>query len=163
MARTAGIGLATIIAAVLLAGCRAADPPPAPARPVLRVATAFAPFSTRLIEEYRRTMPDIDIRDETLPASGDVLSRIQAGTLDLGVALADDAYRAYFGETPSTAPPNSAVRAISLLQPLPTYLLARTGSGVHSVAGRRNLPSQLWVNSCASRLRSPGPSFHLVK
>ena len=72
-------GLLMVATSVLLAGCRAEVPPPAPARPVLRVATAFAPFSTRLIEEYQRTMPDIDIRAEALPVSGDVLSGIQIG------------------------------------------------------------------------------------
>lgn len=132
--RSAGIrsGLMLALCLVTLVGCRTEPAPPA-ARPVLRVATAFAPFSTRLIEEYRRTMPDVDFQERTLPMSGDVLSRIQDDTLDLGVALADDAYRAYFGDTPASATPDSRVRALSLLQPLPTYLLARTGSGVHSV------------------------------
>jgi len=101
---------------------------------VLTVATAFAPLSTRLTEEYRRTLPDIDIQERRGASSGEVLRQIQAGTLDFGLALADDAYRAYFGENPEAPPPDSGVRALSLLQPLPTYLLARTGSGVHRVA-----------------------------
>jgi TRAP transporter TAXI family solute receptor len=100
---------------------------------VLTVATAFAPFSTRLTEEYRRTLPDIDIQERPGASSGEVLRQIQAGTLDFGIALADDAYRAYFGESPEATRPDSAVRALSLLQPLPTYLLARAGSGVHRV------------------------------
>lgn len=128
--RIAGATLGVCLLA--LAGCRPAAAPPA-TRPVLRVATAFAPFSTRLIEEYRRTMPDVDLQEQTLPMSGDVLSRIEDDSLDLGVALADDAYRAYFGDTPASGTRDSRVRALSLLQPLPTYLLARTGSGVHSV------------------------------
>ena len=113
------------------AGC--SKPEPAPPRPVLTVATAFAPFSTRLTEEYRRTLPDIDIQERPGGSSGEVLRQIEAGTLDFGIALADDAYRAYFGESPEATRPDSAVRALSLLQPLPTYLLARTGSGVHRV------------------------------
>lgn len=118
---------------VCLPACRPAPAAP-PARPVLRVATAFAPLSTRLIEEYRRTLPDIDIQSQALPSSGNVLAGIEDGSLDLGVALADDAYRVYFGDAPTTvARPDSAVRALSLLQPLPTYLLARAGSGVHTV------------------------------
>jgi uncharacterized protein len=97
------------------------------------VAVAFAPFSTRLTEEYRRTLPDLDIQEDPAASSGEVLRRIQAGTLDFGVVLADDAYRAYFGEDIAAARPDSAVRALSLLQPLPTYLLARAGSGVKRV------------------------------
>ena len=113
-------------------GCRNRAEP-APARQVLTVATAFAPFSTRLTEEYRRTLPDIDIQERPGASSGEVLRLIQDGTLDFGIALADDAYRAYFGERPDATRPDSAVRALSLLQPLPTYLLARAGSGVHRV------------------------------
>ncbi|HUR33159.1 MAG TPA: TAXI family TRAP transporter solute-binding subunit [Vicinamibacterales bacterium] len=123
-----------ILSAILSAGaCRRAPDPPA-GKPALRVATAFAPFSTRLTEEYRRTMPDLDIQEHPSVSSASVLSDIQEGKLDFGVALADDAYRAYFGEDTASTRPDSAVRAISLLQPLPTYLLARTGSGVHRIA-----------------------------
>ncbi len=110
------------------------QPAPPQRRPILRVASAFSPLSTLLTEEYRRTLPELDIQQDTAGASAEVLSRIQDGTLDLGVALADDAYRAYFGEGAEAGPANSAVRAISLLQPLPTYLLARAGSGIHTVA-----------------------------
>jgi len=128
-----------ILAAVAIAstavtgtGCRPAAPSASPARPVLRVATAFAPFSTRLTEEYRRTLPDLDIREEDYASSTEVLRRIESNELDFAIALADDAYRAYFGEDAAVRP-ESAVRAISLLQPLPIYLLARAGSGVHTV------------------------------
>lgn len=125
--------LGFVLLCLLSAACRREPAQPQP-RPVLRVATAFAPFSTRLTEEYRRTLPQFDIQADTAASSSQVLTRIQDGTLDLGVALADDAYRAYFGDDGAAGRANSSVRAISLLQPLPTYLLARTGSGVHSVA-----------------------------
>ena len=121
------------LASAAASGCR----PPAEGaatRPTLRVATAFAPFSTRLTEEYRRAMPELDIQEQDASASAPVLRRIEAGTLDFGVVLADDAYRAYFGSGQAdAAPSSSAVRAISLLQPLPIYLLARAGSGVHRI------------------------------
>lgn len=125
-----------LLAAVCLAGSLAAcrrQAPPSSAKPVLRISTAFAPFSTRLTEEYRRAMPDLDIQPVQAAFSSEGLSQIQAGTLDLSVVLADDAYRAYFGEG-ATPRSDSAVRAISLLQPLPTYLLARAGSGIRSVS-----------------------------
>lgn len=129
---------AGLVLAAAVAGCgRAADPPP-PAQAALRISTAFAPFSTRLTEEYRRTLPDLSITEVRSGFSSDVLSQIGSGALDLGVVLADDAYRAYFGPEPGRATPESAVRAISLLQPLPTYLLARTGSGIQTVADLRD-------------------------
>ena len=118
---------------VQAAACRQAPEPEQAAPAALRISTAFAPFSTRLTEEYRRTLPDLSITEVRSAFSSEGLAQIQAGTLDLGVVLADDAYRAYFGPTPGVGKPDSAVRAISLLQPLPTYLLARTGSGIHSV------------------------------
>lgn len=117
---------------VALAGCRNA-PSPAPARPVLRVATAFSPFSTRLTEEYRRTLPDVDIHEHDAASSAEVLRLIQNNTIDFGVALADEAYRAYFGAD-GAAQADSQVRGLSLLQPLPMYLLVRAGSGIHGVA-----------------------------
>lgn len=106
---------------------------PQGAKPVLRLSTAFAPFSTRLAEEYRRAMPDLDIEDVRSSFSAEGLAQIEAGTLDVGVVLADDAYRANFGDGDGGPAPNSRVRAISLLQPLPTYLLARAGSGIQRV------------------------------
>ncbi|MFN7917787.1 MAG: TAXI family TRAP transporter solute-binding subunit [Vicinamibacterales bacterium] len=135
-ARTAGPGraLLAVAAALVLAGCRQAPQPAAAPGTALRVSTAFAPFSTRLTEEYRRTLPDLAITEVRSAFSSEGLAQIEAGTLDLGVVLADDAYRAYFGATPGVGTPASAVRAISLLQPLPTYLLARTGSGIRSVS-----------------------------
>jgi hypothetical protein len=113
--------------AVSAGACRKAAPGK-PARAVLRVGSAFAPLSTQLIEEYRRSLPDLDIRGLTATASNDVLRMIQANQLDFGVVLANDAYREY------TARPDSAVRGVALLQPLPMYLVARAGSGIRSLA-----------------------------
>lgn len=133
---TSGPGRTLLAAALTLlaAGCQPAPQPAAAPVATLRVSTAFAPFSTRLTEEYRRTLPDIPITDVRSAFSSEGLAQIEAGTLDLGVVLADDAYRAYFGATPGVGTSTSAVRAISLLQPLPTYLLARTGSSIRSVS-----------------------------
>ena len=116
----------------LSASCRQSVPT-VPDKLVLRVSTAFAPFSTRLTEEYRRTMPDLDIREQAALSSTDVLRMIQDNTLDFGVALADDAYRAYFGHG-GDAPAKSEVRGLSLLQPLPMYLLVRAGSKVKTIS-----------------------------
>ena len=122
-----------LVLAIGATGCRE-TPRPDASRHVLRISTAFAPFSTRLTEEYRRAMPDLDIQAVRSNFSADGLSLIHDGNLDIGVVLADDAYGAYFGGGATEPRAESGVRAISLLQPLPTYLLARAGSGVHSVA-----------------------------
>ena len=129
--RLVALALAFVLATWSAVSCRQAPPPP-PKRAVLRVATAFAPLSTRLTEEYRRTMPDLDIQEQQSVSSTDVLRMIQDDTLDFGVALADDAYRAYFGQGGDAS--TSEVRGISLLQPLPMYLLVRAGSNVRSVS-----------------------------
>ena len=129
--RLVALALAFVLATWSAVSCRQAPPPP-PKRAVLRVATAFAPLSTRLTEEYRRTMPDLDIQEQRSVSSTDVLRMIQNDTLDFGVALADDAYRAHFGQGGNAA--GSEVRGISLLQPLPMYLLVRAGSNVRSVS-----------------------------
>lgn len=135
LAQAVSLSLLAVVCAVQATACRAPQPPAAPAASPLRISTAFAPFSSRLTEEYRRTLPDIPILQVQSAFSSDGLAQIEAGTLDLGVVLADDAYRAYFGPTAGAGTPaGSGVRAISLLQPLPTYLLARTGSGIRSVA-----------------------------
>lgn len=123
--------LGAFLAAASMA-CRPAEAPP-PHTPVLRVSTAFGPLSLRLIEEYRRTVPGVEIRQHQSPSSGDTLRLIQAGEVDLGVVLADDAYRAYWDEATAEARADSRVRGVSLLQPLPMYLVVRPGSGIHSV------------------------------
>lgn len=79
-------------------------------------------------------MPDLDIQETSAASSMEVLRRIQSDDLDFGVVLADDAYLAYFDGDSGHPRPDSKIRAISLLQPLPTYLLARAGSGVRSVS-----------------------------
>lgn len=122
-----------VVLTVVLSGCRARPASPPSTRLVLRVATAFAPFTNRLIAEYRRTLPDVDIQERNALSSGEVLQQIQDDTIDFGVALADDAYGAYFGED-GRPDVDSQVRGISLLQPLPMYLLVRPGSGIHTVA-----------------------------
>jgi uncharacterized protein len=126
--------VAALAVGLAAAGCRnRADTAAGAPRPVLRVGTAFAPFSTRLTEEYRRTLPTVEIREQPVASSPATLRAIQDGTIDFGVALADDAYRAHTGGNGAPVA-DSPVRGISLLQPLPMYLLVRPGSGIHSVS-----------------------------
>ena len=72
-----------LVAATAACGRGPESTPPAAA---LRVSTAFTPFSSRLTEEYRRTLPDVTITEVRSAFSSDGLSQIQAGTLDFVAA-----------------------------------------------------------------------------
>ena len=99
-------------------------------RPVLRVASTFAPFSTRLVQQYRQAFPDVEFQ-EVESASDQVLGRLQKGELDLGVAFANEAYQAHVAEW-ANGTSDSQLRGLSLLQPLPLYLLVRGGLSIRS-------------------------------
>ena len=112
------------------AGCQTSGS--SPSRPQLRVASTFAPFSTRLVEEYRRAFPDVEFTTvET--ATTQVLGKLQNGELDLGVAFANEAYETHVNQSNTTGE-ESRLRGISLLQPLPLYLLVRGGLSIQSPA-----------------------------
>ncbi|MFA5909633.1 MAG: TAXI family TRAP transporter solute-binding subunit [Vicinamibacterales bacterium] len=101
----------------------------------MRIARAFPPLSDRLAEEYRRTLPGLDIRLEDV---GDALEAIQNNTADLGITTADHAYADYWNieRVPES---EKLVRGLSLLQPLSAYVLVRPGSRIRRVedlAGR---------------------------
>jgi len=118
-------------------GCAA--PTAAPSiRPVLRIATAFAPLSQQLISEYRRALPHLDVQEYQAAASTQVLHALETNAADLGVALADDAYAAYWPRQSSSTTSSSQLRGVSLLQPLPAYLLVRSDSGITRVTDLRN-------------------------
>ena len=96
------------------------------------MASTFAPFSTRLVEEYRRAFPDVEFTTvET--ATTQVLGKLQNGELDLGVAFANEAYETHVNQSNTTGD-ESRLRGISLLQPLPLYLLVRGGLSIQSPA-----------------------------
>lgn len=134
LAQAIGLGL-TVLGLAGTSGCgQAPGEHPRGQTAPLRVATVFAPLSTRLMEEYRRTLPTLEIQEVRIGSSIEMLPQVEAGTIDVGIALADDAYRAYWGSGPGDAPSASTVRGISLLQPLPMYLVVRGGSGIRHVS-----------------------------
>lgn len=118
------IALACAIAAACGAPSAAGHP-----RPVVRIATAFAPLSDRLVEEYGRTLPNLDVRAAVAP---DAITAIEAGTADLGISTADRVYSAYW-KAPGAARAESPLRGVALLQPLSAYVLARPGSNIEQV------------------------------
>ena len=103
-------------------------------RPTIRIGSAFGPFVTPLTAEYRRQLPDLQFIAADASTSSAVLQTLEAGTLDVGVATADDAYDDVWGPQTGATTPQGHVRAMALLQPLPVYLLAGAGSRIGSVA-----------------------------
>src|SRR5581483_2051150 len=102
-------------AAVAAGACRGTDAIAAPRRQ-LRVANAFGPLSQPLTSEYRQRLANVDVRSEAASDSEAVIAAVERGTVDLGVALADDAYLAYerrWSETDQSS--TSALRGIALL------------------------------------------------
>ncbi len=87
-------------------------------------------MSDRLATEYRRTLPNLDIRSEDV---GDTLDAIQNGTADLGITTSDRAYADYWNSGRQTPDSEKQIRGLSLLQPLSAYVLVRPGSRIQSV------------------------------
>ena len=116
--------------------CRTQSPQAQP-RQVLRVARAFAPFSDRLAAEYRRGLPNLDVQSQAAGDSDAVIDAIQHGTADVGVVLASIAYSAYWDSQNQAPPSLDQMRGVSLLQPLPAYVLVRANSGVRRVTDLR--------------------------
>jgi len=102
---------------------------------VLRVATAFGPLTSPLTAEYRRTLPDLDVKSVSAPNSADVIHAIEVGEADFGVAFTSDTYAGYWAAQEHGEA--SHVRGVALLQPLSEYLVVRKGSRIHQVADLR--------------------------
>jgi TRAP transporter TAXI family solute receptor len=129
--------LLAMLSVALGIACHTRPPTPPPPRQSVRVARAFAPFSDRLADEYRRGSPDFDVQPQPAGDSEAVIDAIQKGTVDVGVVLASIAYSAYWDSRNLEAPPLDRVRGMSLLLPLPAYVLVRANSGVHQVTDLR--------------------------
>ncbi len=99
---------------------------------MLRVANAFGPLSVPLTAEYKRSLPQFDVQPQVSGDSSAVIDALEHGQADIGIALADAAYAAYWRGS-SSMPEKSPIRGVSLLQPLPAYVLVRAGSGIHRV------------------------------
>jgi TRAP transporter TAXI family solute receptor len=101
---------------------------------VLRVTTSFGPFSLRLIDEYRRAWPNIDVRPETAADSIAAVDAIEHGRADIGLAYADAVFAAYWNPRERAKSP---LRGVALLEALPVYVLVRDGSGIRRAADLR--------------------------
>lgn len=129
--------LSAVLALALAAtGCRR-PPDPAAARTVIRISSAFRPLSEPLSTEFAKRLPQLDVQTHEVGVSSyDVIDALEHGQADVSIALADVAYAAYWGDPPLAAADaeHSGIRGISLLQPLPAYVLVRAHSGIRSIA-----------------------------
>ena len=128
----ASLALVVCTAAVAI-GCRRTEAVEAPRR-TLRIASAFTPLSQPLTAEYRRRLTNADVRTEVASDSDAVIAAVEGGAVDVGIALADDAYLAYQRQWSESAQASaSALRGIALLLPLPQYVLVRSNAGISSI------------------------------
>src|SRR6476659_935874 len=130
--RIRGAALAATMGLPLAGLACHAQPPAQHSRQILRVGTAFGPLTEPLTQEYRHTLPNVDVQSVPAPNSIDVIHAIQRGTADFGVAFSNDTYAGYWSSDASRA-----VSGVALLQPLSQYLLVRGRSGIHDVKDLR--------------------------
>jgi TRAP transporter TAXI family solute receptor len=134
------VGLVGAVFAVLAcpACARRGDAHGKPPRQVVRFTTAFGPFVNPLVEDYRRTLPDVDVRAVPTADSAAAVAAIEGGTADFGLAYADAVYATY--ATHASRRSATVLRGVSVLEPLPLYVLTRKNSGIERVGdirGRR--------------------------
>jgi uncharacterized protein len=132
--RIRGVALAATLGLPLAGLACQRQPPAQHSRQILRVGTAFGPLTEPLTQEYRQTLPNVDVQSVPAPNSIDVIHAIQRGTADFGVAFSNDAYAGYWSRDPGAS---RAVRGVALLQPLSQYLLVRGRSGIRDVKDLR--------------------------
>ena len=101
----------------------------------LRVTTAFGPFSLPLIEEYRRVLPQLEMIAVDAADSNAVVHALERDDADFGLAYADAVFGAY--ATAAGRRSASVIRGVSVLEPLPLYILVRNDAGIENVSDLR--------------------------
>ncbi len=132
--RRLALSLLAFGCAVMLVACEGRVPPQR-TRPALRIASAFGPLSLPLRKEYERRLPHLDVQAQAANDSSSVIDALEHDQADVGITLADVAYAAYWGDPPASpaAAESSRIRGLSLLQPLPAYVLVRANSGIRTI------------------------------
>jgi TRAP transporter TAXI family solute receptor len=134
--RIAWLGAVLIAGAMFSTGHRTVDGrQPAPPT-VIRflVGSPGAVDQRGFVEEYARSLSGIRFELIETKGSGIRLEEIQRGEADLVINASDAAYLAFSGKLGPTNQHFDRLRAISALGVVPMHLIARVGSGVHSVA-----------------------------
>jgi TRAP transporter TAXI family solute receptor len=86
------------------------------------------------VEEYAKALPGVRIEMVETKGSGIRLEEIQHGEADLVINASDAVYLAFSGKLETTSERFDRLRAIAALGVVPMHLVARTGSGIRSVA-----------------------------
>jgi TRAP transporter TAXI family solute receptor len=130
------LGVAVITTTVLVAGRGPSALGQATPQTVVRflVGSPGAVDQRGFIEEYARNLSGIRFELVNAKGSGIRLEEIQRGEADLVINASDAAYLAYSGKLETTSEHFDRLRAISELGVVPMHLVARVGSGIHSVA-----------------------------
>jgi TRAP transporter TAXI family solute receptor len=120
------------------AGCGRAPARAAATRPTVRMATglpgaSFRPLSEAILKGLRAELPAVDFVAVDTPGSNTNLDHIQTGTVDLGLAYSDGAYRAYVDELRGR-PHRDAARAIAVLHPASVHVLVGSLASIRSIS-----------------------------
>ena len=126
-----------------LAGCTRPAKPVVPITTV-RIATGlrgmtFKPLGDALVEAYRRVLPDVNFIVVETEGSVSNLDQLQAGTADLGLALADAAYMAYNGHIAELHGPAPAIRGVAVLHASTVHVLVSKQSAAKSITDLRGM------------------------
>jgi len=131
-------------AVVVLLTSSACDAPAASKMPdrTIRIATGlpgmtFKPLGEALVAAYAEVMPDVRFSVVETEGSVNNLAKLEDGSAELGLALADVAYMGYNGHIPELVQRTRNIRGIAVLHPSVVHVLVPKGSTVRSLSDLR--------------------------
>jgi TRAP transporter TAXI family solute receptor len=133
--RLAFLGVVLIARSVFTPGHGTVSGRQTPSQTVIRflVGSRGAVDQRGFVEEYARSLSGIRFELIETRGGGIRLEEIQRGEADLVINASDAAYLAFSGKLGPTNQRFDRLRAISALGVVPMHLVARAGSGIHSV------------------------------
>jgi TRAP transporter TAXI family solute receptor len=130
--RAAALLASALLASPWIAACSSGAPPPPPQ--ALTLWSGIAPgFTTQLIERLNGALPQFSISLQTSAGGVEVVSEVDAGRGQLGLAQSDVVYRAYRRGIESNLYPHKNLRAIAVLWVNTLYVLVRHDSPFQSI------------------------------
>jgi TRAP transporter TAXI family solute receptor len=132
------IRAAAVLAIGVVAGSCAAPEPSAPAGRRIRLMTGligsgYDGLGHVIADSYVKTHPTTKV--DVIEGTGSVstVEAIQAGQVDIGIALADVAYLAFAGRLGDRQTHYDRIRGLSVLQLTPLQLVVRTNAPIRAV------------------------------
>jgi uncharacterized protein len=129
-----------IIFAVFACGC-ADHPEPTIAKHIRLGAGAregsFYTLGYAMAKAYEAAIPNLSTEVQITPGSVDTLTALEAGSLDVGLSVANVLYAAYDGHLRSDSKPFRRLRAIAILELTPVHLVVAPHSKIRSVSDLR--------------------------